>query len=441
MRKRALIALCGVALMAGPVVSSGEERAVATPIPGPEALSAAQEPELRILVAEGEGQNYWPNWRGPSGQGIVDGTGYPDTWSDTENVLWRATVPGRGHSSPIVWDNQIFLTTAYDDGTKMTLLSYDRSGGALLWEAAVPFASREHIYDKNSHASATPVTDGELVFASFGQQGLMATDLEGNLVWHAKIEDLDNYHGSAGSPILYKDTVIIYQDHRGDSFVAAFDKQTGEVVWRTERQWMTGWGTPIVIDAGERDELIVSSQSNVYGYDPNTGEELWTVEGNMFEVIPTPAVGHGMVFVSSGRAGPTMAIRPGGSGDVTDTHVVWSTPKGSPFVPSPIVVGEYLYMINDMMSIVTTYEAKTGKLMYQGRLGRASREGFSASPIAVDGKIFFTNDDGQTFVLEQGPEFNLLHINELNAGTLASPALVDGVWYFRTDSELIAIGN
>jgi outer membrane protein assembly factor BamB len=396
---------------------------------------------LRILVADGEGQNYWPNWRGPSGQGRVEGSGYPDTWSDTENVLWKVPVPGRGHSSPIVWGNQIFLTTAHSDGTKMTLLSFDRSGGELVWEAAVPFTSREHIYQKNSHASATPVTDGELVFASFGHQGLMAVDLEGNLVWHNKIEDLDNYHGSAGSPVLYKDTVIIYQDHRGDSFVAAFDKQTGDVAWRTEREWMTGWGTPIVIDAGERDELIVSSQSNVYGYDPNTGEELWTVEGNMFEVIPTPVVGHGMVFTSSGRAGPTMAIRPGGSGDVTDSHVVWSTPKGSPFVPSPIVVGEYLYMINDMMSIVTTYEARTGKLMYQGRLGRASREGFSASPIAVDGKIFFTNDDGQTFVLEQGPEFKLLHINELNAGTLASPALVDGVWYFRTDSELIAIGK
>ena len=235
--------------------------------------------------------------------------------------------------------------------------------------------------------------------------------------------------------------MIIYQDHQGTSFVAAFDKATGDVVWRKNRETRTGWGTPIIIDTGERDELIVSSQARVNSYDPATGEDLWTVAGNMFEVIPTPVIGHGMVFASSGRAGPTFAIRPGGSGDVTDTHVVWRTQKGSPFVPSPIVIGEYLFMMNDMMSIVTNYEAETGKLVYQGRLGRASREGFSASPVSFGGKVFFTNDEGQTFVLEVGPEFKLLHINELNARTLASPALVDGKWYFRTDDELIAIGH
>lgn len=405
------------------------------------ASSAQQEGELRILVAEGEGQDYWPNWRGPSGQGIVDGSGYPDTWSDTENVLWKASVPGIGHSSPIVWEDRIFLTTSYEDGRRMSVLAFGREDGEMVWEAEIPFVSREHIHQKNSHASATPVTDGALIFASFGQQGLVAVDFDGNLVWHNQVENLDNYHGSAGSPILYEDTVIIYQDHRGDSFVAAFDKATGEIVWRRDREATTGWGTPIIIDTGERHELIVSSQAKVYSYDPATGEEYWTVSGNLFEVIPTPVVGHGMVFASSGRAGPTFAIRPGGEGDVTDSHVAWKTQKGSPFVPSPIIVGEYLYMMNDMMSIVTNYEAATGRLVYQGRLGRSSREGFSASPVAVDGKVFFTNDEGQTFVLEQGPEFKLLHVNELNARTLATPALVDGRWYFRTDSELIAIGN
>ncbi len=407
----------------------------------PASAAGAQQGELRILVAGGAGQQHWPNWRGPSGQGLVEDEGYVDTWSDTENVLWKAPVPGTGHSSPIVWEDQIFLTTAYDGGTRMAVLSYRRDNGERIWETPIPFISREHIHQKNSHASATPVTDGELLFASFGQQGLVALDLEGNLLWHSQIEDLDNYHGSAGSPVLYDDTVIIYQDHQGASFVAALDKRTGEVVWRRDRQTRTGWGTPIIIDTGVRHELIVSSQATVQAYDPATGEDYWTVSGNMFEVIPTPVVGHGMVFASSGRAGPTFAIRPGGGGDVTESHVVWKTAKGSPFVPSPIVVDEYLYMMNDMMSIVTNYEAATGRLVYQGRLGRASREGFSASPVAVDGKVFFTNDDGQTFVLEVGPEFNLLHINELGARTLASPALVDGTWYFRTDSELIAIGN
>jgi len=407
----------------------------------PRGAGAAQQEELRILVADGEGQDYWPNWRGPSGMGLVEDEDYPDTWSDSENVLWKAPVPGIGHSSPIVWQDRIFLTTSYEDGTRMAVLAYDRAGGEKLWETPIPFVSREHIHQKNSHASATPVTDGEMLFASFGQQGLVALDLDGNLMWHHQIEDLDNYHGSAGSPVLYEDTVIIYQDHQGQSFVAALDKQTGEVVWRRDRQTRTGWGTPIIIDTGERHELIVSSQATVQSYDPATGEELWTVTGNMFEVIPTPVVGQGLVFASSGRAGPTFAIRPGGSGDVTDSHVVWKTPKGSPFVPSPIVVDDYLFMMNDMMSIVTAYEAATGRLLFQGRLGRASREGFSSSPVALDGKVFFTNDEGQTFVLEVGPEFKLLHINELHARTLASPALVDGTWYFRTDSELIAIGN
>lgn len=435
MNVRRTLLVSGLALAGALLVVASSSTAVVAAIP------AQQDDELRIIVAEGAGQQYWPNWRGPSGQGIVEGSGYPDTWSDTENVLWKAPIPGIGHSSPIVWEDRIFLTTSYEDGTRMSVLAFDRSSGETIWETEIPFVSREHIHQKNSHASATPVTDGEVIFASFGQQGLVALDFDGNLVWHNQVEELDNYHGSAGSPILYEDTVIIYQDHQGDSFVAALDKATGEVVWRHARQTRTGWGTPIVIDTGERHELIVSSQATVTAYDPATGEEYWTVSGNMFEVIPTPAVGHGMVFASSGRAGPTFAIRPGGDGDVTDSHVVWRTQKGSPFVPSPIIVGEYLYMINDMMSIVTNYEAATGRLVYQGRLGRASREGFSSSPVAVDGKVFFTNDEGQTFVLEAGPEFNLLHVNELNARTLATPALVDGTWYFRTDSELIAIGN
>lgn len=196
-----------------------------------------------------------------------------------------------------------------------------------------------------------------------------------------------------------------------------------------------------MIRAGDRDEIIINSQRRVAAYDPGTGRELWTVAGTTFEVIPTPIVGHGLVFCSAGRAGPTLAIRPGGSGDVTATHVAWSTPKGSPFVPSGIIVGDSLYLVNDMQSVVTAYEAKTGQLLFQGRLGDARREGFSASPVAVDGKIFFTNDDGETFVLEAGREFKLLHVNRLGEPTFASPALVDGRWYFRTASSLIAIGD
>ena len=404
--------------------------------------SAAQ---VRMVVPEGEAQQYWPRWRGPSGQGLVEGTGYPDTWSDAENVIWKANVPGEGASSPIVWADRIFLTTADDRAGTVSVLSYRRSDGERLWQTAVPDPTREHLHPKNTHASATVSTDGELIYASFGSKGLVAVDFDGNVVWHRSLGTINNYHGTAGSPLLYKDTIILYQDHDGGSqggaFVAAFDKATGEPVWRTSRRASVGWGSPIAIHTGERDELIVNSQRRVQAYNPDTGVELWNCGGNLFEVIPTPVVGHGLVFCSSGRAGPTLAIRPGGSGDVTATHVVWKSPKGSPFVPSPLLSGDRLYLVNDMASIITCYDARSGEVLWQGRLGRTAREGFSASPVVVDGKVFFMNDFGQTFVVRDGPEFELLHVNELNARTLASPALVDGRWYFRTDRELIAIGN
>lgn len=418
--------------------------AAALVISGHLALSAAPDP-VSLIPVEGEGAKYWPRWRGPSGQGAVAGTNYVDTWSNTTNVKWKASVPGRGHSSPIVWKDHIFLTTARDAGAKVSMLAYRRRDGTLLWETTIPSSGVEHMYRKNSHASPTPTTDGQRVYASFGTHGVAALDFDGKLVWHQKLGDLRNYHGSAGSPVLYKDRLFLYQDHSGSatlgSFVAAFNSRTGAVMWKKDRAESVGWGTPIVIDAGDHDELIVSSQRKVYAYNPDTGAELWTVRGNTVEVIPTPVVGHGLVFCSSGRAGPTFAIRPGGKGDVTATHVVWSSPRGSPFVPSAIIHGDLLHLINDMQSILTVLEAKTGRLVYQERLGDAVREGFSSSPVAVGDKIFFTNDSGQTFVVQAGPTFKLLHVNELHAQVLASPALVEGTWYWRTDSELLAIGQ
>jgi len=400
---------------------------------------------VEMIAADGEAANYWTRWRGPSGQGHVAGTNYVDTWSDTQNVKWRVAVPGIGHSSPIVWKDHIFLTTSHDGGARLSMLAFRRSTGAKLWETNVPASGVEHKYAKNSHASATATTDGERVYASFGTHGLAAFDFSGKVVWQAKLGDLRNYHGSAGSPVLYKDRLFLYQDHDGTattgSFVAAFDKTTGKTLWKTPRMETVGWGTPIVIRADTRDELIVSSQRRVAAYDPDSGKELWTVRGMSFEVIPTPVVGHGLVFASSGRQGPTLAIRPGGNGDVTSTHVAWSQLRGSPFVPSGLIHGDLLYLVNDIQSILTVYEAKTGTLVYQDRLGEPVKEGFSASPIAVGDKIFFTNDQGQTFVVAAGREFKILRINNLNAPVLASPALVDGVWYWRTGSELLAIGR
>lgn len=399
---------------------------------------------VEMVVPAGDAHAYWPRWRGPSGQGVAEGQGYPDRWSSTENVAWRAPVPGRGHSSPIVWGDRIFLSTAYDDG-RVALLGFRRSDGRLLWETFGPDRTAESRHPKNTHASATPTTDGLRVYASFGSKGMLAVDFDGRIVWHRSLGTFNNYHGTAGSPLLYKDRLIVFQDHSGGTgggaFIAALDARTGRTLWHVRRTGSVGWSTPIAIRAFDHDEVIVSSQQRVHAYDPDTGRELWTCRGNLYEVVPTPVVGHGLVFCSSGRAGPTLAIRPGGLGDVTDTHVAWQSPRGSPFVPSPLLYGDYLYLVNDMTSVSTCLEATTGKVMWQGRLGAAAREGFSASPVAVDGKVFFTNDDGETFVVRAGPTFELLHVNRLNARTLASPALVDGRWYFRTDRELLAIGK
>jgi len=405
------------------------------------AQAPAELATVAMIGVEGEGARYWPRWRGPSGQGLVSGTGYPDKWSATENILWKTAVPGRGHSSPIVWGDRIFVTTAYDDGARLSLIAFRRSDGTRLWETFAPQGTRDSVYPKNSYASATATTDGTLVYVSFGSRGVMAFDFDGKLAWRQDFGPIANYHGPAGSPLLYKDRIILYQDQDRNSFITALDSRTGRPAWKTSRNATVGWGTPVAIRVGNRDEIIVNGQRSVYAYDPATGRELWRCNGTTFEVIPTPVVGFGMVFSSSGRAGPTIAIRPGGTGDVTGSHVVWSSPRGSPFVPSPVLYNDQLYTVNDMASIVTSFDARTGRPVWQGRLGTERREGFSASPVAFDGKVFFTNDDGETFVLRAGPEFRLLQVNRIGEPTLASPALVDGRWYMRTDKNLIAIGT
>lgn len=399
--------------------------------------------EVRMVTETGEGARFWPRWRGPSGQGLVAPGKYANTWSPTSNVKWRVPVEGSGNSSPIVWGDRIYLTTAHDSGARLSMLAFSRVDGKKVWETVVPQQGVERVHQKNGYASATPVTDGRLIYASFGRHGLAAFDLNGKIVWHRPFGNLANYHGPAGSPLLYKGRIYIYQDHESSAsqpaFVAAFDAKTGKTAWETPRSETVGWGSPVIINTGARDELIVNSQRRVAAYDPDNGKELWTVRGMTFEVIPTPVVGDGLIFTSSGRAGPTFAIRPGGAGDVTSTHVVWSTPKGSPFVPSGVVHDGLLYLVNDMQSILTVYETKTGTLVYQARMGVAQREGFSASPVVVNGELFFTNDDGETFVVKAGREFNLRHTNSLGERTLASPALVDGVWYWRTAGHLVAI--
>ncbi len=422
-------------------------------------------------VGEGAHQQ-WPQFRGPSRQGKVAGEGYPDRWSDEENVLWKVEVPGRGHSSPIVWDDRIFLTTAYDQfvdtpieqilaqqGDRVflddqenvrSILCFRRSDGELLWETFVPVpAEPEEGWPKSSYASSTPTTDGERVYAYFGNHGLLAVDLDGNIVWHEDLGEIRRVaRGTSCSPLLYEDRVILFQDHGGPggSFIAAFDRETGEPLWRTPREARVGWSSPIAIRVetaeGVRDEIITSSQYQVQAYDPETGEELWSCQGLTNEVVPSPIVGLDMIFACSGRQGPTLAIRPGGSGEVRDTHLVWDEQRGSPFVPSPLLYQGYLYTLNDMLRVLTCHDAETGEQMYRVRLaGTLTQHGISSSPVAVDGKVFITTDDGVTSVIQAGPEFELLHVNEVSSYVFASPALLDGRWYLRTYDHLMCIGK
>lgn len=404
--------------------------------------ASAGDGTVKMVLPEGDGVKYWPRWRGPSGQGVVDSGNYPDTWSDTQNVLWKVELPGRGNSSPIIWKERIFLTAGQDQGKRRTILCLNRADGKLLWETAAPAGKVESTQGKNGYASGTPTTDGARVYAYFGNLGLLCVDVDGKQVWHQPLEPIDALHGMACSPLLYRDRVIIFQENRAASggFVAAFDKVTGKQLWKKSRQEKVGWGSPIAVRIGVRAAIIVSSEHRVYAYDPDDGAEVWSCAGNLYEVTPTPVVGHGMLFCCSGREGPTLAIRPDGSGDVSKTHVAWRSLKGSPFIPSPLLYGDYLYMVNDMISVATCYQAKTGKLMWQERLGKPIKQGFSASPIGVGSKVFITNDEGETFVLAAGPEFKLLHVNKMNAPILASPALLYGKWYIRTDRDLYCIG-
>jgi outer membrane protein assembly factor BamB len=411
---------------------------LSAPVPAGENSSS-----VTMIAGPPEAAKYWPGWRGPTRQGIATDGDYVDKWSPTENVLWKIVVPGEGNSSPVVWADRIFLTTAHEKGKRRAILCLDRASGKQLWETFTPAGVVENTKDKNGFASGTPATDGERVYAYFGNFGLLCVDFTGQQVWHQEFGPLDAYHGTSCSPLLYKNSVIVFQDHRtkGGSFIAAFDKATGKELWKTPRKETVGWGSPIAIRAGDQDQIIVSSQNTVYAYHPDTGKVLWTCGGNLFEVTPTPVVGHDMVFCCSGRAGPTLAIHPTGTGEVSTTHLEWKTIKGSPFIPSPILYGDYLYTINDIVSVITCFEAATGTVIWQERLGEPTKHGFSASPVAVNGKIFFTNDAGETYVVKAGPKFEMLHVNRMNERTLASPALVDGLWYIRTEGHLYCVGK
>jgi outer membrane protein assembly factor BamB len=419
----------------------------------------------------------WPQFRGPQGQGVSDEAALPSTWSPATNVAWKAPIAGLGHSSPIVWGNHVFLTTAIEGeplpGAKPPVhmlqedpnkpasefvhpdsLGADRKHtykvialaldtGAVHWEKA---AYDGPVYDgrhkRSSYASPTPVTDGTRVFAYFGSEGVYAYDFAGKLLWKADVGDIKTLGmGTASSPVLYEDLVILQcdEDNGETSFITALDAKTGKTVWRTKRPTSVTWTTPALVAAGGRQELVTAGNEFIIGYDPATGTELWRAKGLESNTIATPLVGHGLVIVSAGY--PTkkvIAIRPGGKGDVSGTdRIAWTYDKGTAYVPSPILYGDYVYLITDA-GLLTCLDAKTGAVKYEGGRPPVPAK-FVASPVAFGGHLYLTSTDGDTFVVKAGPAHEVVRTNELDEPVYASLAPAQGRLLIRGQSHVYCI--
>jgi outer membrane protein assembly factor BamB len=421
----------------------------------------------------------WPAFRGANATGVADGKPTPVKWNVAtgENVLWKTPVAGVAVSSPIVWGNRVFVSTAVssdsnagirtgqygdvepvDDKSKHTwrLVALDKRSGNVLWDRVahegIPKTKR---HPKSSQASATPVTDGRRVIVSFGSEGLYAYDFDGKLLWKRDLGvlnagwfyDPDYEWGLGSSPIIYRNLVIVQCDIQKDSFIAAFDVATGSPVWRTPREEIPSWSTPAIHEApGGRAELVTQATGFTRGYDPATGTELWRLGGNSEIAIPTPIIAPGLIIVTNGYRGvqPIYAIKPGASGDITlrgeettNSAIAWSLKRGGPYIPTPVLYRDQLY-VGQNNGVVASYDAKTGQRVYQERLGPGGS--YSASPVAGDGKVYFTSEDGDVFVVKAGPTYELLSTNPVGEILMATPAISDGVLFFRGLKHVIAIG-
>jgi outer membrane protein assembly factor BamB len=385
----------------------------------------------------------WPGWRG-DGSGVSDAMALPSHWSATENICWQVELPGKGFSSPIIWQDHLFATSAGEGGTRRAVHAVDAASGELRWSREIEHDDPELTSAMTGHAAATPVTDGEHVVAFFGNAGAVCYDFAGRELWRRDLGRFVTELGLASSPRLRDGKVFLVCDHDGDrfktfdSFLIALDVQTGETVWKTERpKLFRSWSTPLVASlAGGAVELVVNGQEQLRGYDAATGKLLWQVAGMTDWVTPSPLFADGLIYATSGRDGPILAVRPGGRGDVTASHVAWRTRGGAPYVCSPVLYRGHLVVHNEQ-GIVSCFAADSGQLRYRERL-----EGkFFASSVAGDGKIFITNDAGTTYVLKAGERFELLAKNSIAAYTLASPAISGGQLYLRNERHLICIGR
>jgi outer membrane protein assembly factor BamB len=432
-----------------------------------------------LLTAGAAMAGDWPQFRGPSASGVGDGSKPPVHWDAIKNtnVVWKTEIPGLSVSSPVVWGDRVFVTTAISADTKQSLrtglfgdtdpvidnsthqwklLALDKKTGKILWEQiAHEGTPKTKRHPKSSQASATPVTDGKVVVAYFGSEGLFAYSTEGKLLWKKDVGlqnagwffDPDSEWGAASSPVIHKNTVILQCDRQKDSFIAAYDLKDGKELWRTARAEIPAWGTPTIVQGKDRAEVVTNATKAIRGYDADTGKELWTLGPNSEVTCTTPVSANGLIFVTAGYppVQPIYAIKVGSSGDLTlkdgkqsSDAIAWSTQRGGVYLPSPIVYGDHLYTVNNN-GILTAYEAKTGQRVYQQRVGEGGS--FTASPIAAAGKLYIATEDGDVFVVKAGPQYELIAKNPVGEAILATPALAGDLLIVRGAKHLFAIAE
>ena len=422
----------------------------------------------------------WPSFRGPQASGIADGQNLPDQWNAKtgENILWRTPIPGLAHSSPIVWGNRIFVTSAvssdpkasfrpglYGDGDaskdrslhRWMIYALDKDSGKILWErVAHEGEPREKRHIKATYANSTPATDGRIVVAWFGSQGVHAYDVKGRFLWKVDLGriDLGAYDipsfewGPASSPIIWKDLVILQCDTQTDSFMIALNANTGETVWKTERDEIPSWGTPTVAVTSKGEELIANASNFIRGYDPRTGKELWRLGRSSKITAPTPIYADDALVVVSGRGPerPIFVLKAGARGDLTldegktssDT-IMWSRTGRGSYMPTPLIYNGILYVLSNNGTF-DAYNLKTGDELYRQRLSTVG-SGFSASPVASDGKIYLSNEDGEILIVSAGEKFAHISTNSMGELLMATPAISEGVMYVRSAASLFAIGR
>jgi len=421
----------------------------------------------------------WPSFRGARASGVAEGTATPVSWNATsgQNILWSTSIDGLAVSSPIVWGDRVFVSTAVSSDPNATLrhglygdvepskdvsahtwhlIALDRRTGKVLWDRVAHTGTpKTKRHPKSSQASPTPVTDGRHVVVSFGSEGLYAYDVDGKPLWNQDLGvlnagwfyDPDYEWGMGSSPIIWNGLVIVQCDIQKQSFIAAFEVATGKQAWRTSRDEIPGWSTPTIYENAGHVELVTQGTNYIRGYDPKTGAELWRLSGNSEITVPTPIVTTDLIVVTNGYRGvqPIFAIKPGAKGDISlkgeeskSEAILWSTKRGGPYLPTPVIYGDYLYVCQNN-GVLAAYQLKTGERAYQERIGKGGA--FTASPVAADGKIYLSSEDGDIYVVKAGPAYELLATNPMGEVLMATPAISQGVLIVRGLKHVFAIGT